>query len=482
MSVVLVYDDRKQIPPELVSLVGPTRFGEIVFRQRKIADCVDDISRRSGLETVLKISEQYEEATVVSMIKELGCRRVIHLPSSLAPTYEEHAIDRLSRLSLINDFCCGTIQSEPLGLFAASANDYCNRIPQIFGATPSIISNLDYQIHYVPVDDAFVDLRNVISLVDFLSGSFSSRYFNQVEKLRELIVKRSTNIDKIKAEHDFYRLLPENMRPWFVMPFDLKVEGTVAQYSMERLLLLDMGQQWVNGAITLGDFSQFLENISRFLDGRRRRSCSRRAAEKHFDDLYINKIHARQMDLESTNLISYLDAMLRHGTGYASLKHLNEAYFDLIAPYRKNVLDFEVIGHGDLCFSNILYDKRIRLLKLIDPKGATAENDIFTDPYYDFAKLSHSVLGGYDFVVNGLYEIVVNHDVTLGLVTLKPQSTQFGAKFLDFIVASKFDTKRMRLHEASLFLSMLPLHKNNRRNVLAFALIAAHILDEVRAQ
>ena len=42
-----------------------------------------------------------------------------------------------------------------------------------------------------------------------------------------------------------------------------------------------------------------------------------------------------------------------------------------------------VVGHGDLCFSNILYSREANLLKLIDPKGALAEEDLYTDPYYD---------------------------------------------------------------------------------------------------
>ena len=47
------------------------------------------------------------------------------------------------------------------------------------------------------------------------------------------------------------------------------------------------------------------------------------------------------------------------------------------------------IGHGDLCFSNMLYSKTTGLLKFIDPRGADKPSDLYMHSYYDVAKLSH---------------------------------------------------------------------------------------------
>jgi len=64
-----------------------------------------------------------------------------------------------------------------------------------------------------------------------------------------------------------------------------------------------------------------------------------------------------------------------------------------------------VVGHGDPCFSNVLYDQQRYLLQLIDPRGATTEEALWTHPLYDLCKLSHSALGDYDFINNSLYRI-----------------------------------------------------------------------------
>lgn len=66
--------------------------------------------------------------------------------------------------------------------------------------------------------------------------------------------------------------------------------------------------------------------------------------------------------------------------------------------------------HGDFCFSNILYDSRSNRIKTIDPRGVTPNGkiSIYGNIYYDIAKLSHSVIGLYDFIIAGYFKVSLN--------------------------------------------------------------------------
>lgn len=415
-------------------------------------------------------------------IRARDVTRVLHWPSWLAPAREERTKDRLRRMALVEDVCSGTLRESPVSFMALSPDDYLAVLPKLAGATLAAPQSMDASSATIQLDDAFVDIRDIVGLIDLLSGSFSARHFNHMKRTRQNVIKRSRDIQKIKAEHDFYHLLPAAMQRWFVMPFDLQVDEHSASYTMERLLVLDMGQQWINGSISAADFVRFLEDMLRFFDERDRRSCSRVRAQRSFDSLYIEKPRQRLRDLEASPSKSYLDAMVRHGTGYRSVDAMVSAYLDLVSDYRSNLPDYESIGHGDPCFSNILYEKRIRLTKLIDPKGATDLDALYTDPFYDYAKLSHSVLGGYDFITNGLFEVTIDDGLRLRLTTPEPDFESFSRAFLAALEHRQVDCRRIRVYEASLFLSMLPLHVDKPRNLLAFTAIAAHILDEVSAQ
>ena len=119
------------------------------------------------------------------------------------------------------------------------------------------------------------------------------------------------------------------------------------------------------------------------------------------------------------------------------------------------------IMHGDLCFSNILYNSRVRRIRALDPRGRVSEgaNTIFGDMRYDLAKLAHSAIGRYDQIVAGRY--VAKQD---GLdFTLELESAPHH-------VWVEEGFKRIRVGDLAahdpiihaimltLFLSMLPLH------------------------
>ena len=67
-----------------------------------------------------------------------------------------------------------------------------------------------------------------------------------------------------------------------------------------------------------------------------------------------------------------------------------------------------LFSHGDLCFSNMILSEAEDSIVFIDPRGG----DSFRTPYYDLAKISHSLLGGYDHIINNKASICFNSDMT----------------------------------------------------------------------
>lgn len=137
-----------------------------------------------------------------------------------------------------------------------------------------------------------------------------------------------------------------------------------------------------------------------------------------------------------------------------------------------------VIGHGDPCFANALYNKSTKTLKFIDPKGAIEEKELWTNAYYDVAKLSHSVCGRYDFFNNALFEIKIDSDFAYSL-EIPFENSKYVKIFKRKVEENGFDYLTVRIYEASLFLSMLPLHIDNPHKVFGFILNVKNILEEI---
>ena len=197
------------------------------------------------------------------------------------------------------------------------------------------------------------------------------------------------------------------------------------------------------------------------------------------DSLYIDKVVGRIRDLKE--LPEYKKIKILCGVSEGTdIDTLADKYFSLKDKIEERVTypEYLVIGHGDPCFANTLYNKSTKTLKFIDPKGAVTEEELWTEPYYDVAKLSHSVCGRYDFFNNALFDIKINTSFSYHL-QIPFDNSKYIEIFRRKVEENGFDYLSVRIYEASLFLSMLPLHIDNPHKVFGFILNVKNILEEI---
>ncbi len=331
-----------------------------------------------------------------------------------------------------------------------------------------------------------IDLSDKGRLLKFLGSHFDVRHFNQIAYDDYTIRKSSKDKEKIRREFAYWGLLPERMKFWFVQPFDLQEDATTASYAMERLNVPDMALQWIHGAVTPDVFNRFLDRAFYFLQQRPQKSLDRKAADALRKSLYREKLTARMADLCRSRCSVQINHLLQAagiGEGTDGFDVLVKRYFALLDRYEsRRTDDVATIGHGDFCFSNILFEKASNLMRLIDPRGADQAEDLWTDPYYDVAKLSHSILGNYDFINNGLFDLTLGENLgpELDLAIASPIAVMQQA-FRARLRQADFDPILVRVYEASLFLSMAPLHIDVPSKVTAFLINAHHIMESLES-
>jgi hypothetical protein len=139
--------------------------------------------------------------------------------------------------------------------------------------------------------------------------------------------------------------------------------------------------------------------------------------------------------------------------------------------------------HGDFCLSNILFDSRIDRIKVIDPRGLNAfgEYSSFGDLAYDLAKLTHSILGLYDFIIAGAFDLNFNLDSEKAqfniLIFCDDRIKSIQKRFKDSVLVDKLRPLDVMPLTILLFLSMLPLHADNPKRQLAFLANALYLYE-----
>ena len=267
------------------------------------------------------------------------------------------------------------------------------------------------------------------------------------------------------------------MRQWYATAYDYREEAGRASYSMERYHMTDLAIRYVHGAIDEDEFRSIMEKLFRFISVRKEKPVPDEEYEASANALYLEKVDKRIAMLKETEGYERIASLIAAGTDFADIDEIVDRYKKLyrdITSGRKFVKVL-VLGHGDLCFSNILYNHDARLLKLIDPKGAVTEDDMYMNPYYDIAKLSHSVCGSYDYFNSDLYEISLNDNLKFEL-KIDCDNDRYIGIFNEYLEKNGLDVRLIRLYEASLFLSMLPLHMDREKKVFGFILNAIKIM------
>lgn len=479
MTILIIYDDTVPKSDLITDIIGKKRFGEILFQKKLLEeDCYNKIEaafQNISWKRITSFSDCSDLISDIDLYDEENLR-IMHYFSNYMIFDEKQAALSFRKLLFIEEPYAVHVGKATAAVMFSEASSYQNFLKGILSGQTTGELLKGFKNHFEA--DGLINLGEIENFIGCLTGSFDSRYFNALKGDAYTVKKTSSNIRKIHAEYQFYQLLPEEMKYWFVQPFRYQEENGTASYQMERLHMTDLAIKWVHSSMGEEEYKKLLDKYFFFFSCRRVKTCSREEYDQIRKKLYIDKIISRTEALKQSD-------------GYdkiARLLNINGQDIDSIVDHYLSLLEktenesriepLLAIGHGDPCFANALYNKATETLKFIDPKGAESEDELWTDPYYDVAKLSHSICGDYDFFNNSLYEIKLDSSLKYSLEVYS-QNEHYKVLFKDKLKEQGFDQRRVRIYEASLFLSMLPLHMDNPHKVFAFILNACRILKEI---
>ena len=480
-KLLLIVDDREFTSGEVRSLVGVRRFGEIIFKRRPLYEHFRDALPAWAKQRLVRLKTASDLAALRSTLENCSEDTAACVIAGRTGFPKGDFLTQLiERLPYAEEDFTETLY-KPLIVFWRNAHDLVGQWAE-FTSAPIHTWEQSWQHSQRLQSLQPLNLGNIREFLSFSSGSTATRHFNEVLIDAFYYTKSSTDKRKMQAEYSFYGLAPERMRPWLIQSFDFKDEGERASYKMLRYYLADAALQWVHGAFEADTFEPFVERLLFFISDRPKQPCHKEHSGAMAQDLFVTKPERRIREFLSMSEGQRINQLASSSSPELDLNHLLNRYLKLYKRFEKAFsFDYRVVGHGDPCFSNVLYDQQRYLLKLIDPKGALSEEELWTHPLYDLCKISHSVLGDYDFINNGLYTVGFADNNELVLNFSHTNHGSLKSIFLKQVKSIGHDVRIMRLGEASLFLSMLPLHIDYPNKVLAFMLNARQILNEVES-
>lgn len=361
----------------------------------------------------------------------------------------------LSKKQLSNEVVCGYFKfSEPRQLVKCITQNHWDFIEGL--NTYNDLKKL------TPIlTDKWLDFGHVNTYYRSKAKFTTQRAFNELIITPEWIEKSSNNDIKIKAEANWFNELPAEMRNYIPQYMGSKnIQGKFS-YRLEYLHHTALNELYVFSELPPVVWRNIFESCFSFIKCCQQNHSSSKSVYSSINELFGEKTRSRLTDFCIERNISIDDKWLFEGEEI-TLKDILVTSAEWL-PIKSTV---STVMHGDFCFSNILYDFRANRIKTIDPRGINYKNDftIFGDIRYDLAKLSHSVLGMYDWIIAGNYQVdITNNNIILKIDGQKKQQ-EVQQLFID-IIESKFDLSPRNLYamQIQLFLSMLPLHADDTK-------------------
>lgn len=306
------------------------------------------------------------------------------------------------------------------------------------------------------------------------------RSFNDLAISFQVVEKRSSELAKISAEAAWFNAIPSRLRlytPAF-LGTTTTVEKKIGGYAIEYLPMPSLHELFVFGAVSKGSWQRILEATFAFMNVALEEG-KEFSAPTVIRQLTTDKTAERLDRWLSEAGISKTQTWRYAGKNTPTLGEIAKATGALIDMDSTDMLG---IMHGDLCFTNIFFDFRTQRVKVIDPRG-TVDGQTPTplgDLRYDMAKLNHSIVGAYDFILADRFTCTgfLERDLTIEF----PTDSSFN--LVNSLISSlSINGRRLSDPEITaitvhLFLSMLPLHSDRPKRQQAFVANALRLFAE----
>jgi len=298
----------------------------------------------------------------------------------------------------------------------------------------------------------------------------TQRYFNELEFTKRSVKKTGNDANKIDSEAKWFENLPLPLRIYTPSLVNIDRLSKRKSYSLEYLHLPTLGELFVFGNLEKLAWSRIFDSIAEIIE-----EFSKYKPTNTFlmdgAEIYKQKTLDRINDFSQTSELDIYSPCRLNGQNLPSI-------FEMISLTSNSIPDISAkdisMVHGDFCFSNLFYDHRSDLVLMIDPRGVDFNRNfsMFGDRRYDLAKLYHSALGLYDYIIAGHFKLNINNKLDFDFELSMRVAGDFKSINNEFIYQnltekSLIDPSCLPM-SILLFFSMLPLHADNayRQNAL----------------
>jgi dTDP-glucose pyrophosphorylase len=332
----------------------------------------------------------------------------------------------------------------------------------------------------VKVAERWYDFGHIDNFTRAKHELLQARFFNslRVNPVLNTITKISTDNEKLEDELSWYLTIPDELKILTPRIVNYRRIGRDLEIVQEYYGYPTLAELFVYGDLPIDAWRAILTRVLRVHE-----ELSKYAGDVPCSDaveMYLGKTQSRlerltEQDPWWSKQLAAPSVMVNG----EKLRNAPELLAAASGPVRRLAASVVPgVVHGDLCFSNILFDVNNQIIRLIDPRGRFGRRGIYGDPRYDLAKLRHSAHGMYDLIAADMFVLEKSEDGVRTRFHLNGIRGRVGELFDGLLRAAGVSIEDIQIIEGLLFVSMLPLHQGHPRRQRMMYYTGLQLLNE----
>ena len=334
----------------------------------------------------------------------------------------------------------------------------------------------EYKPLSVRVTDNWLDFGNLDTYYISQLNYQNLRHFNSLEfnEKNGVITKRSKDSNFLHQVR-WFQLQPSEIQFYLPRIFEYS-DGENPYITMEILTIPTLSELFINERLDIGAWSIILSRLQDILEAFSKYKYESEIAYNMQYSMYVSKT-VQRLEKFLTDNPDKKDIRCKGFPDGYSLCEVPSLIKDYIDKYHiLSSIDLTPI-HGDFCLTNLLYDQRSRIVKMIDPRGIFSLPGIYGDSRYDVAKIYHSILSGYDYIISDKFSVNVHNNLVECKIHKTKHHDEIAEMTQELLTPNLVERHQIRVVESLLFLSMLPLHEDRPDRQLAMISIGLELFN-----
>jgi dTDP-glucose pyrophosphorylase len=324
----------------------------------------------------------------------------------------------------------------------------------------------------------WLDTGTLEDYSDVFKQSISGRSFNSFILDNDGVIEKSSSYDKLKTEIFWLEEIEKTeLKKYMPRFFGSSVENNKIKYKTQYINSQTLAEYLCFYPVADGNwsyiFSKLIETAKEFWS--HKAEITKKEASDLTKKMLVEKTNVRIAKWDRQDILQNKTVIINGNVNF----NVNEC-LNLLKDDIKNIINtskdhFSII-HGDMCFSNILFAPENTAFKFIDPRGDFGKPGIYGDLRYDLAKFRHCYHGLYDYLIAKLYKVTEINNAEFEYEFLTDQIVDYKL-FDEVLVKEGYNVDDIELIEGLLFISMIPLHDDDKNRQLAQYLIGLKCLN-----